>query len=156
MPTGVSPTARVYTPGVIPETTFEAQNGATSFVRFGNTPIKSKLQLVYQNISESEAFQFAETYNRCIITDQGIRIDPGSDAIKDVNPMLMGELVRGANDGLTWKFEQPPAIEPFGWSLQCHYRPSRHSDRVAMSRLYTGWRHFLRLGARQLFRIQKR
>ena len=112
LPSRVTPTSRTFTQGVIPETRFEAQNGATSFVRFGNTLINSKLQLSYQNINEAEAFDFADLYYRCQVMDQGVRIDPDNKAVSDIkDPMLMGELVRGVNDGLTWKFEQPPAIQ---------------------------------------------
>ena len=112
LPSRCVPTARTYTPGVIPQTQFEAQNGATSYVRFGNVPIKSKLQLVYQNIGESDAYEFLYTYNFCITRDQGIRISEGNNAVKDIkDPMLMGELVRGANDGLMWEFEKPPAVQ---------------------------------------------
>ena len=112
LPSSCAPTARNFTPGVIPQTQFEAQNGATSYVRFGNVPIKSKLQLVYQNIGEAEAYEFLEIYNFCIIEDQGIRISEDNMAVKDIkDPMLMGMLVRGVNDGLVWLFEQPPAVQ---------------------------------------------
>ena len=108
----VTPTSRTFTPGVIPQTVFEAQNGATSFVRFGNVPIKSRLQLVYLNIDEETAYKFAAKYNFCITTNQGIRISEKNKAVSDVkDPMLMGELARGEDDGLMWLFEQPPAIE---------------------------------------------
>ena len=112
LPSKLTPTSRTFTPGVIPQTEFEAQNGATSFVRFGNVPTKSRLQLVYQSIGEDEAYAFAKTYNTCIINDQGIRISPDNHAVSDVkDPMLMGELGRGENDGLIWLFEKPPAIQ---------------------------------------------
>jgi hypothetical protein len=108
----VTPTSRTFTPGIIPQTVFEAQNGATSFVRFGNVPIQSRLQLVYQNIDEATAYKFAAKYNLCITTDQGIRINEKNKAVSDIkDPMLMGELVRGVDDGLMWLFERPPAIE---------------------------------------------
>ena len=108
----VAPTSRTFTPGTIPQTEFEAQNGATSFVRFGNVPIKSKLQLVYQNIDEKTAYKFAARYNRCITTNQGIRISEKNKAVADCkDPMLMGELARGEDDGLTWLFDRPPAIQ---------------------------------------------
>ena len=108
----VAPTSRTFTPGTIPQTEFEAQNGATSFVRFGNVPIKSKLQLVYQNIDEETAYKFAAKYNFCITTNQGIRISDKNKAVADCkDPMLMGELARGEDDGLMWLFDRPPAIQ---------------------------------------------
>jgi len=112
LPWKLTPTSRTFTPGEIPQTEFEAQNGATSFVRFGNTPIKSKLRLVYQNIGEADAYEFVDTYNRCIIDDHGIRIGEDSGVVKDIkDPMLMGALVRGIDDGLIWLFDNPPAIQ---------------------------------------------
>ena len=108
----VTPTSRTFTPGIIPQTVFEAQNGATSFVRFGTVPIKSKLRLTYRNIDEETAYKFAAKYNFCITTNQGIRISEKNKAVSDVkDPMLMGELARGEDDGLMWLFERPPAIE---------------------------------------------
>ena len=108
----IKPTSRSYTPGVIPQTEFEAQNGATSFVRFGNVPIKSKLRFTYANIKEEDAYKFAARYNKCITANHGVRISEWNNAVSDIkDPMLMGELVRGVDDGLMWLFDRPPTIE---------------------------------------------
>lgn len=108
---GLRPTARTFTPGVIPQTVFEAQNGATSFVRFGNVPIKSKLQLVYNNINENQAYNLVRFYNKCIVDNRGVVIRENDGAVKDVKDQQnMGEILRGEDDGLMWLFEQPPAI----------------------------------------------
>ena len=65
-----------------------------------------------KNIDEETAYKFAAKYNKCIVTNQGIRISEKNKAVSDVkDPMLMGELARGEDDGLMWLFEQPPAIE---------------------------------------------
>ena len=75
-------------------------------------PIKSKLRLTYRNIDEETAYKFAAKYNFCIVTNQGIRISQWNKAVSDVkDPMLMGELARGEDDGLMWLFDRPPAIE---------------------------------------------
>ena len=109
---GIKPTSRTFTPGVIAETVFEAQNGATSFVRFGNFPINTKLSLSYQNISESDASRFIDVYNRCITQDKGIHIGDGSGTVADiVDDMEMGDTVRGIDNGLMYRFERPPAVQ---------------------------------------------
>ena len=108
----INVTSRTFTPGVIPETVFEAQNGATSYVRFGNTPIKTKLSLVYQNISEDDAFKLTNFYNRCIIDDRGVRIGETNNVIADIkDPNGMESLVRGVDSGLDWRFVNPPTVE---------------------------------------------
>ena len=108
----IKPTSRTYTPGVIAETVFEAQNGATSFVRFGHFPIKTKLSLSYQNIDEAQAFRFIEVYNRCIVEDKGIHINENDGAVKDIDDdMDMGDEVRGVDNGLIYRFEKPPAVQ---------------------------------------------
>ena len=112
LPSRLTPTSRTFTPGIIPQTQFEAQNGATSFVRFGNVPIKSKLQLVYQNIGERDAYEFITRYNLCIVNNRGIRIEESSNAVSDIKDQtLHGEITRGEDDGLMWLFEKPPVLQ---------------------------------------------
>ena len=104
-----TPTSRVYTPGTIPETKFEGQNGATTYIRFGNVPVKSTLKLVYQNISESVAHEFTDFYIECIVTDAKIRIP--NKTTKDVKDQEFRLLMAGREDGLIWRFEKPPNIQ---------------------------------------------
>ena len=66
----VTPTSRTFTPRRIPQTVFEAQNGATSFVRFGNVPIKQSSCVTYRNIDEETA-SFARNTTSAF-TNQGI------------------------------------------------------------------------------------
>lgn len=108
----IRPTSRRFQQGTIPETVFEAQNGATSFVRFGNTPIKSRLSLSYQNTTENNANRLAEFYNKCIINNRAVRISSTNNAVNDMkDPDGLRMIVRGGEDGLSWLFENPPIIE---------------------------------------------
>ena len=107
-----NPTTRVYTPGVIPQTRFEAQNGATSFVRFGSTPVNTRLQLTYQNTSEKTAYQFTKFYNRCITENLAVHIPWNSKTVEDMEDADgLRLIVRGGDDGLQWLFEKPITIE---------------------------------------------
>ena len=107
-----NPTTRVFTPGVIPQTTFEAQNGATSFVRFGSTPVNSKLTLTYQNTTEDTAYKFAKFYNKCIIENHAVKISWTNKAVEDMQDADgLRQIVRGGEDGLQWLFEKPIEIE---------------------------------------------
>ena len=106
-----TPTSRAYTPGVIPETKFEGQNGTTTFVRFGNIPINVKLQMSYQNVDESVAFEFIEFYNDVIVQDEAVRITNRQKATKDIKDNDFKDLVAGRNDALTYRFAGPPQIQ---------------------------------------------
>ena len=58
----ISPSSRSYNPGVFPQTEFAANNGAVSVVRFGNQRVDSELQLVFDNITDSETAEIIENY----------------------------------------------------------------------------------------------
>ena len=86
-------------------------------------PIKNKLSWGIK--VAKPIHKFVGTYNRCIISDQGIRIDQNSAAVKDIkDPLLMGRLVRGVDDGLVWKLSNT-RLSRFRRPLQCNYRLSR-------------------------------
>ena len=107
-----NPTTRVFTPGVIPQTRFEAQNGATSFVRFGTTPVNTRLQLTYQNTTEDTAYKFAKFYNKCIVENLAVKIPWNSKTVEDMKDADgLRLIVRGGEDGLQWLFEKPITIE---------------------------------------------
>ena len=48
----LTPTGRKYTPGQLPETRFQSQNGATTFVQFGGYFVNAKLELTFENVRD--------------------------------------------------------------------------------------------------------
>lgn len=57
------PTTRTYDPGDWPVKTFNSQNGAEVRMIYGNTRTNVKLQLSYNNITDSDATEFLNHYN---------------------------------------------------------------------------------------------
>ena len=93
---------------------FEAQNGATSYVRFGRTLTKTQLQLEYRNISETDAYTFIETYQDVVVSDHTLVISQPNKLVSDIKDQQhMGDTVRGAYDGLSWKFAKPQLFKLF-------------------------------------------
>lgn len=106
-----TPTSRVYTPGIIPETTFQGQNGATTYIRFGNIPIDVKLQMTYQNVDEAVAYEFIQFYNKCIMEDEDVRIFDRKNSTKDIKDNDFSSLVAGRKDSLKWRFAKPIVVQ---------------------------------------------
>ena len=58
----IKPSAREYSPGEFPQTIFQAQNGASVAIKFGNLRVNAKLRLTFQNISDLEASRILRCY----------------------------------------------------------------------------------------------
>ena len=58
----IKPTAREYSPGEFPQTLFQAQNGASVALKFGNHRVNASLKLTFQNISDLEASRILRCY----------------------------------------------------------------------------------------------
>ena len=58
----IKPTAREYSPGEFPQNIFQAQNGASVAIKFGNRRVNSRLRLTFQNISDLEASRILRCY----------------------------------------------------------------------------------------------
>ena len=43
----ITPSSRTYKPGTLPKTVFTGQNGATTFIQFGNTFVNAELSLSF-------------------------------------------------------------------------------------------------------------
>lgn len=106
----IRPTARSYSPGTYPQTRFQAQNGATTVVRFTNRRSNSELSLTFANIPDDQAAQIISTYES---TNSGwIRLvfDNANGAVGASNNLA--EYIREVNgSGLQWRFAEPPTVE---------------------------------------------
>ena len=58
----IKPTSREYSPGEFPQSIFQAQNGASVAIKFGNHRVNSSLKLTFQNISDLEASRILRCY----------------------------------------------------------------------------------------------
>ena len=58
----IKPTSREYSPGEFPQSIFQAQNGASVAIKFGNRRVNASLKLSFQNISDLEASRILRCY----------------------------------------------------------------------------------------------
>lgn len=105
------PTRRTYTPGVIPETEFVGQNGTVQYIRFGNVPTGSKLQLYYENITEDQAFDILELYDEVIRGDFLVNISKSHSTLGDADPNGMAAMLSNEDTGLLYRYAKPPTVE---------------------------------------------
>ena len=69
------------------------------------------LQMSYQNVDESVAFEFIEFYNNVIVQDETIRITASQKTTKDIKDLDFRRLIAGRENGTTYRFAKPPAIQ---------------------------------------------
>ena len=65
----LTPTGRRYTPGRLPETRFQSQNGATTFVQFGGYFVNAKLELTFENVRDEDAQAILVHYSSVVGDD---------------------------------------------------------------------------------------
>ena len=122
-PSGICPTSRRYTPGTLPTTNFQAQNGATTFVYFGRIHVNAKLELGFQNIRDDQASEIIEHYES-IIEDAHVTFEGSQNqALKGMSQNLR-ESVEDGLTALRWKYDGPPQITsvyPGVSTVQCRF-----------------------------------
>ena len=60
----IKPSSRTYTPGRYPQVEFVAQNGAKTVLRYGDKPVDAKLTLGFTNITDSQANEILDLYEK--------------------------------------------------------------------------------------------
>lgn len=134
----VKPSSRSFSPGEFPQTVFEAQNGAKSFIRYGNKRVNATLSLGFSNISDEKAAEIIanyvsvagdpDKYLHFTNTDgtAGLDISPGVDGtlvdyIKGFDDAF-GE--SGSSGGLRWRYSGPPkvtSVQPGISNVSCSF-----------------------------------
>ena len=126
----IKPSSRSFSPGEFPQTTFEAQNGAKSFIRYGNKRVNATLDLSFTNITDVKAAEIVKKYI-------DVASDPtkylwfnrfngtaGLDSSSGVSHQL-DDYIKGYDDenyaslanedpssgGLRWRFSGPPKLQ---------------------------------------------
>ena len=118
----IKPTSRSYSPGNYPQTVFEAQNGATSVVRFGSRRVNSELTLGFDNISDVEAQSILQNFEAVngpwnYVTFTGQDGSLGARAISSY-------IKESGGSGLRWRYSDPPSVtsvKPGICSVQCSF-----------------------------------
>ena len=103
----ITPSSRSYTPGKVPETVFEAQNGATTFVQFGSTFVNAELSLEFKNISDSQASEILQHY-LSVIGDDYVQFS-NSRALGGMKEVLRNQVEKGSG-AIKWRYDAPPEI----------------------------------------------
>jgi hypothetical protein len=108
-PTNICPTGRTYKPGRLPETSFEARNGAVSFVQYGQNFVNAELTLDFANINDAVAGQILQHYESVRGDDYVVF---GKDAgLQGLNQSLIDEqVVQNGKNLLRWRYSAAPQL----------------------------------------------
>ena len=108
-PQDIPPTSRTYKPGRLPETQFEARNGAVSFVQYGQNFVNAELTLNFANINDGKAMQILKHYESVRGDDYVV---VGMDAgVEGVNTELLDEdAIQTGKDLLRWRYSNAPQL----------------------------------------------
>ena len=131
----ITPSTRVYTAGEYPTKYFEAVNGATTAIRYGNRRHRSKLQATFEGIPEEKALEILNCYKDTMENWDYIRFNRGDDGIGGRGGMWEGisnqTLIENwyqenfMNASQTyWRFESPPVVTslyPGVCSVSCSF-----------------------------------
>lgn len=101
------PSARRYKPGRLPETVFEAQNGATTFVQFGNQFVNAEMSMTFKNIHDWEAAQILVHY-RSVRENDWVEFEEGR-GLTGIQEQLLDEMDKG-DGALRWRYRNPPQV----------------------------------------------
>ena len=103
----IHPSSRRYKPGRLPETIFEAQNGATTFVQFGNQFVNAEMSMTFKNIDDDEAAQILTHYRSVKLNDYVVfDADRGLGGLGDD---LHAAFDKGDKE-LRWRYNGPPQV----------------------------------------------
>ena len=105
---GLTPTSRRYSPGRLPETRMQTQNGSTVFVQFGGVFVNAELELVFQNIRDDDARQILAHY-RSVVGDDYVTFDK-DHGLGGMTDALITQVDTG-NTTLRYRYAEPPELE---------------------------------------------
>jgi len=108
-PSGLKPTSRSYRPGKFPQVAFEALNGATTMIRYGQKPYNAQLTLTFANIDDADAARIISHYEERMATFSNVTFS-GNDGLAGLGTALSVEMGEFAS-GLKWRYAEPPQVE---------------------------------------------
>lgn len=114
------PTSRTFDPGTFPQTVFEAQNGATTVLRYGSKLVNSKLTLTFANIPDADAEEIIAHY---------VDVNSDWDFVEFTNNRGLTGMnrdlrIRADPAGLRWRYMEPPqvtSVMPGISTVQCKF-----------------------------------
>lgn len=103
----LTPTGRKYTPGRLPETRFQSQNGSTIFVQFGGYFVNAKLELTFENVRDEDA-QAILVHYRSTVADDYVTFDK-SHGLGGMTDNLITQVDTGKGT-LRYRYDGPPEV----------------------------------------------
>ena len=117
----LTPTGRKYTPGRLPETRFQSQNGATTFVQFGGYFVNAKLELTFENVRDEDA-QAILVHYRSTVADDYVTFDK-NHGLGGMTDNLITQVGAGKST-LRYRYDGPPevvSVYPGVSSVSCSF-----------------------------------
>ena len=99
-----TPTSRSYTPGNWGQKTYNAISGAEIRIRYGNKRFNDRLNLSYQNVTDTEADLFLAHYNSMLGTYKTFSLPSG------VTTGWRGSNYPASQSGMKYRYESAPSI----------------------------------------------
>ena len=108
-PEGIPPSSRSYRPGKLPTTTFEAQNGAVSFVQYGQNFVNAELTLNFANINDGLAALILQHY-ASVVGDDYV-VFGQNHGLQGMEADLINNEIETGNKLLKWRYSEAPQVQ---------------------------------------------
>ena len=107
-PADIPPTGRTYKPGKIPETVFQAQNGAKSIVAYGQNFVDAELTLTFANIDDNEVNRIIQHYD--LVKSGDYVVFGPREGLQGMGEQLI-EYLQTGDQLLRWRYADAPQIQ---------------------------------------------
>jgi len=138
----IKPSSRNFDIGSYPEAVFEAQNGAKSYIRYGNKRVNANLTLSFTNIKDEDAALILKNYmtvngvtdKYIIFTHSNALTGIGGSGSYSLHDWVRGEKVSGevdVTDGMKWRYNGSPkvsSVQPGISNVTCSFVGCLHAD----------------------------
>ena len=108
-PGQIAPTSRSYRPGKLPETKFQALNGAVSFVQYGNHFVDAELSLNFANINDDKVLQILQHYSS-VVGDDWVAFSQ-ANGLQGMGADLVNNGIETGKELLRWRYKEPPQVQ---------------------------------------------
>ena len=108
-PVNIPPTSRSYRPGKLPETKFQALNGAVSFVQYGQNFVDAELTLNFANINDDKVLEILQHYSS-VVGDDSVLFS-AAQGFQGMATNLVNNGIEKGNNLLRWRYKEPPQVQ---------------------------------------------
>ena len=117
----IKPSGRSFDIGSYPEAVFEAQNGAKSYIRYGNKRVNANLTLSFTNIKDEDAALILKNYmtvdggtdDYVIFSSSNALTGMGGSGEYSIHDWVRGTRLHGqadVTDGMRWRYNGSPKV----------------------------------------------